>query len=244
MQEIRGVKIAMIFQDPMGALNPVYTIGFQLLEVVRHHLGIKGEEALKIILKALHDVHIQNPEQRIYDYPHQLSGGQLQRVMIAMALLCSPDILIADEPTTALDATIQKQILELLAELQKKKDMALLLITHDMGVVSKAADECIVMYATQKVEEGSVKSIFTKPAHPYAQGLFRARPTHPLKEGKLYTIKGNVPPLTELPQGCHFHPRCPDAMPICLQGEVPFFTAHQEKEHMVKCWLYKEENGK
>jgi len=242
MQAIRGAKIAMIFQDPMSALNPVYSIGYQLNEVAELHLGLKGAEAQKKILSALEDVQIQDPKLRINDYPHQLSGGQLQRVMIAMALLCEPDILIADEPTTALDVTIQKQILDLLADLQKKKEMAILLITHDMGVVSYAADECIVMYATQKVEEGSVENVFKTPLHPYSQGLFRARATHPIKEKKFYTIKGNVPPLTELPRGCRFHPRCPHVMPICKEGDVPFFNPHKEKQQTVKCWLFRENN--
>lgn len=235
MRRIRGSKIGMIFQDPMNALNPVYTIGYQLYEVVRFHLGFTGKQAERKILDALKDVHIPEPEIRIYNYPHQLSGGQLQRIMIAMALLCSPDILIADEPTTALDVTIQKQILNLITELKMRTGMAVLLITHDMGVVEKVADDVIVMYATEKVEETNKYALFQKPLHPYTQGLFKSRPSHPIKEEKFYTIKGTIPPLTALPIGCHFSTRCPFVMDVCKQ-EVPLFSPEENRQ--VKCWLY------
>ncbi|MCB1181467.1 MAG: ABC transporter ATP-binding protein [Chlamydiia bacterium] len=241
MRKLRGSKIAMIFQDPMNALNPVYTIGYQLGEVARLHLNLWGKKANEMIIQALSDVGIHDPKERLNDYPHQYSGGMLQRVMIAMALLGKPDILIADEPTTALDVTIQKQILNLMVALQKKREMAILLITHDMGVVAEMADEVIVMYATQKIEEGSVEQIFAHPSHPYSEGLFKARPTHPIKERKFYTIKGSVPHLTILPSGCHFHPRCPYVMPICQQGIVPTFVTDTQT-HQVKCWLFKDKS--
>jgi ABC-type dipeptide/oligopeptide/nickel transport system ATPase component len=171
LRRIRGGKIAMIFQNPATALNPVYTIGFQLMEVVTRHLGLKEDEAKEHVLKTLKEVYLPHPEKHFEEYPHQMSGGMLQRVMIAMAILASPDILIADEPTTALDVTIQKQILHLLRELQEKKRMALLLITHDFGVVAEIADEVLVLYKGEKVEEGSVLKIFDNPVHPYTKSL-------------------------------------------------------------------------
>ncbi|NGX55552.1 MAG: Oligopeptide transport ATP-binding protein OppD [Chlamydiae bacterium] len=237
MRKIRGSKIAMIFQDPMSALNPVYTIGSQLLEVVQLHLGLQGKEAEERAIAALEEVNLPHPKMRMREYPHQMSGGMLQRAMIAMALLCEPDVLIADEPTTALDMTIQAQILVLLSELQKKKGMGIILITHDMGVVAEIADDVIVMYASQQIEQGSVRQIFDNAAHPYTQGLFQSRPDRPLREGKLWTIKGHVPPITSIPQGCSFHPRCPDAMPFCHENPVPHFSL-SATTHKARCWLY------
>lgn len=236
MRTIRGAKIAIIFQDPNSALNPVYTIGDQMLEVVQLHLNLYGDEAIERIVKVLSEAGISSPYERLNDYPHQLSGGMKQRVMIAMALICEPDILIADEPTTALDVTIQAQVLELIKELQRKKGMAVLLITHDMGVVAEVADEVIVMYASQGVEKGTVHQIFDHMAHPYTQGLFRSRavlqPTH----ARLQSIKGSVPSLTHYPQGCRFHPRCPYMMNKCKNGPVPNFDI--EEGHTALCWLY------
>lgn len=237
MRKIRGAKISMIFQDPMGSLNPVYTIGSQLIEVAELHLNLYGDDAIACSIEALRNVGIPSPEQRFNDYPHQLSGGLKQRVMIAMALMCEPDILIADEPTTALDVTIQAQVLELIRSLQRKNGMALLLITHDMGVVAEMADEVIVMYMAQGIERGEVLEIFDHRAHPYTMGLFDSRPAIQ-KKGKLKSIKGSVPSLQNTPSGCRFHTRCPFVMPKCKKGEVPDFVIDQSPTHTAKCWLY------
>lgn len=236
MRAIRGGKIAMIFQDPSSALNPVYTIGDQLGEVAELHLGLYGDAAMHRCIQALKEVGIPRPQERLNDYPHQLSGGMRQRVMIAMALMCEPDILIADEPTTALDVTIQAQIIDLIRALQKRKNMAVLLITHDMGIVAEIADEVIVMYAAQGIEKGSTVQIFDHMAHPYTQGLFAARPSLHQPKEKLHPIKGNVPSAGQFPQGCRFHPRCPYVMDRCRHGAVPEFDV-QNREHTAKCWL-------
>lgn len=238
MRDIRGAKIAMIFQDPMSALNPVYTIGYQLAEVAELHLNLYGEAALEAAKTTLAEVGIASPEKRLNDYPHQLSGGLKQRVMIAMALMCEPDILIADEPTTALDVTIQAQVLNLIRRLQEKKGMALLLITHDMGVVAEMADDVIVMYTAQSIERGTCLEIFDHRAHPYTMGLFDSRPSVQERKGKLVSIKGTVPSFRHIPTGCRFHPRCPFAMPKCLHGNVPDFIIDGRKGHQAKCWLY------
>ncbi len=240
LRSIRGRNIAMIFQDPMSCLNPVYSIGDQLLEVAETHLGIFGDEAKKKALSALVDVGIARPKERFDDYPHQMSGGMKQRVMIAMALMCEPDILIADEPTTALDVTIQAQVLKLMKELQRKKGMALLLITHDMAVVSEMADDVVVMYATREIETGDAGSIFKSMAHPYTQALFKSLPQMHRPKEKLQVIEGSVPPIKQLPGGCHFNPRCPYVMDVCLSGEVPDFDLGGG--HKTKCWLYDKQN--
>lgn len=237
MRSIRGAKIAMIFQDPMSALNPVYTIGNQLMEVAELHLGIYGEEAWLCAIEALKDVGIPSAEERINDYPHQLSGGLKQRVMIAMALMCKPDVLIADEPTTALDVTIQAQVLDLMLELQRKMGMAILLITHDMGVVGKMADEVMVMYVAQGIENAQARELFQHPLHPYTIGLFQSRPSLENRRGKLNPIAGQVPSFRHIPAGCRFHPRCPYVMPKCQKGLVPNFTV-EDPNHQAKCWLY------
>lgn len=239
MRKIRGANIAMIFQDPMSALNPVFTIGYQLLEVAEFHLGLYDEEAVERSVEMLNVVGIPSPRERMENYPHQLSGGMKQRVMIAMALMCEPDILIADEPTTALDVTIQAQVLDLMRDLQAKMGMAILLITHDMGVVAEMAHDVVVMYATQAVESGSVGQVFRGMKHPYTEGLFQSLPNEHKPGERLHVIKGAVPPITRLPQGCHFHPRCPYVMEMCRHGEVPYFPV-ESPEHLAKCWLYRE----
>lgn len=238
MRKIRGAKIAMVFQDPISALNPVYTIENQMLEVAEMHLNLFGSEATDRIVKALEEVGIVSPATRLKDYPHQLSGGMKQRVMIAMALMCEPDILIADEPTTALDTTIQAQVLKLMRDLQDKKGMAILLITHDMGVVAEMADEVIVMYTAQGIEHGFVHDIFDHRAHPYTMGLFNARPALQPRNKKLAAIPGNVPSFKHIPKGCRFHPRCPFIMDKCKKGAVPDFAIDQKPSHIAKCWLY------
>jgi oligopeptide/dipeptide ABC transporter ATP-binding protein len=238
MRQMRGKNIAMIFQNPLTALNPVYTIGTQLVEVAETHLvGMEGAAAKDVAIKALEDVHLPDAKKLFSLYPHQLSGGMLQRVMIAMALICSPDILIADEPTTALDVTIQAQILLLLQELQERKGMAILLISHDMGVVANCAHEVIVMYAGHQIEQGSVEQLLHQPAHPYTQALLAARPDPHRRKLRLEAIPGLVPHLNQMPDGCPFHPRCKYAMKLCRQGEVPFFSL-KETDHSTECWLY------
>lgn len=238
MSALRGSSLAMIFQDPSTALNPVYTIGSQLNEVAELHLGLYGEAAFLKTIETLKKVGISVPEKRFYDYPHQLSGGMKQRIMIAMALMCEPEVLIADEPTTALDVTIQAQVLDLMRDLQSHHKMSLLLITHDMGVVAEMADEVIVMYASQVVERGNVHQIFDYPAHPYTQELFKSRPSFTKKKGELTTIKGSVPNIQHIPKGCPFHPRCPYVMEKCKTGKVPDFIIHNDPLHTARCWLH------
>jgi len=209
MRVIRGNRIAMIFQEPMTSLNPVYTIGNQIVEAVKLHQKLRGKDARDRAIEALRDVGIPAPEQRIKEYPHQMSGGMRQRVMIAMALSCNPTLLIADEPTTALDVTIQAQILDLLRKLQAEKHMSILLITHDLGVVAETADEVCVMYASKIVERAPVQELFANPMHPYTQGLFRSLPRVGENKKRLDVIPGNVPNPLHFPSGCKFHPRCP-----------------------------------
>ncbi len=239
MRRIRGRHLSMIFQDASTALNPVYSIGVQLAEMAGLHLNLYGDEAEAKCTQALSDVGIPSARERLQNYPHQLSGGMRQRVMIAMALMCEPKILIADEPTTALDVTVQAQILELLRHLQSERGMALLLITHDLGVVAEMADDVLLMYASCNVEQGTVREIFHQPAHPYTQGLFASRPNLESVKGALKPIKGSVPPLGSFPEGCHFHPRCPHTMPSCFQGAVPDFICG-EQGHKARCWLCSE----
>jgi oligopeptide/dipeptide ABC transporter ATP-binding protein len=217
LQAIRGNHIAMVFQEPLTSLNPVFTIGSQIGEAIRIHESVAKDELESRCIRLLRDVGIASPEERINDYPHQLSGGERQRVMIAMALACDPDLVIADEPTTALDVTVQAQILRLFNSLKKKRSMSVLYITHDLGVVGKTADRVYVMYAGTIAEQGTKNAIFDNPRHPYTQALLASVP-HRSKRGKrLYSIAGAVPNPAYKPQGCPFHPRCPHAIDTCRQ---------------------------
>ena len=215
MQKIRGNHIAMVFQEPMTSLNPVFTIGDQIKETIQIHEQLGKNEILRRCIQILKDVGIPSPENRLNDYPHQLSGGQRQRVMIAMALACNPDLVIADEPTTALDVTIQVQILDLFKELQEKRNMSLVYITHDLGVVANIADRIYVMYSGNIVEQGSAHDIFHNPCHPYTQGLLASLPSLKKRGSTLHSIPGAVPDPAYKPSGCPFHPRCEYATGIC-----------------------------
>jgi oligopeptide/dipeptide ABC transporter ATP-binding protein len=243
MREIRGNDIAMIFQDPMTSLNPVFTVGEQIAEALRLHRKLDKKQAWAAAIEAMKEVSIPSPERRVNDYPHQLSGGMRQRVMIAMALACDPELLIADEPTTALDVTIQAQILELLDNLRKTRKLAVLLITHDLGVVAETADRICVMYTGKIVEESDVDELFAKPKHPYTQGLLKSVPKLTVgeiaKDTRLQTIEGTVPSPTNLPDGCHFAPRCPFRMERCVHGEIPLYELPNNVK--VRCVLYDEE---
>ena len=216
LDQIRGKEISMIFQDPMSSLNPTFTIGYQIMEGLRIHLGLKKREAWVRAVELLARVGMKEPEMVMKSYPHTLSGGMRQRAIIAMALACNPKLLIADEPTTALDVSVQAQIMELLKRLQKEFRMAVLLITHDMGVVSHMADRVLVMYAGQIVEEADVEHLFDRPLHPYTRGLIKSIPQlEGEKQRRLHVIKGTVPLLSQIPEGCHFAPRCEYATEEC-----------------------------
>jgi oligopeptide/dipeptide ABC transporter ATP-binding protein len=220
MRTVRGNQISMIFQEPMTALNPVVTAGKQIMEVFRIHRRLSRREARLAAVDALRTVRMPDPERRVDEYPFQLSGGMRQRVMIAMALACEPRLLIADEPTTALDVTIQAQILNLMRQLQRERGTSILFITHDLGVVAEMADDVLIMYAGKVVEQGSVQDIFTRPAHPYTQGLMRSIPSLDApRKSKLWTVEGTVPGLRDLPSGCRFHPRCPHAASLCRETD-------------------------
>lgn len=236
MRTIRGNRISMIFQEPMTSLNPVFTIGDQIGEVFRIHQKMSRKESRQKAIEMLRIVKIPAPESRVDEYPHQLSGGMRQRVMIAMALACNPELLIADEPTTALDVTIQAQILDLMADLQKTLNMAILLITHDLGVVAEVCDYVIVMYAGKIAEKAPVKDLFKDPKHPYTKGLLHSIPKLGHKTEYLPTIEGQVPSLFKLPKGCRFQDRCPSVMAKCRIDEPVLSSVGPER--MVACWLH------
>ncbi|MFF3925814.1 ABC transporter ATP-binding protein [Paenibacillus lactis] len=236
MRKLRGNQISMIFQEPMTSLNPVFTIGDQIAEVYRIHEQLGNKQALEKAVHMLRLVGIPSPEKRISQYPFQLSGGMRQRVMIAMALACNPDLLIADEPTTALDVTIQAQILELMKELQQKLHMSIIFITHDLGIVAETCDDVAVMYCGKVVEYADVRSLFKHPKHPYTIGLMNSLPRHDVDQEALEPIRGSVPSPFDLQRGCRFAPRCPDARKLCYdqQPELSALTNRQQ----VSCWKY------
>ncbi|BCG57621.1 ABC transporter ATP-binding protein [Paenibacillus sp. URB8-2] len=236
MRKIRGNAVSMIFQEPMTSLNPLFTVGQQIIETVRLHRGLSKKEAREHAVEMLRKVGIPRPEAIIDEYPHQLSGGMRQRVMIAMSISCSPELLIADEPTTALDVTIQAQILDLIRRLNEEQGTAVMMITHDLGVVAEMCHRVAVMYAGKVVEEGSVHDIFKNPLHPYTQGLIASVPRMDETRERLYSIPGNVPILSKNMQGCRFASRCSHVMDICRQS-LPELTL-QENRHSCRCWLH------
>jgi oligopeptide/dipeptide ABC transporter ATP-binding protein len=240
MRKIRGKRISMIFQEPMTSLNPVYTIGNQLSEMFVLHEGANAKEGLERSVEMLHKVQIPAPEKRIHDYPHQLSGGMRQRAMIAMALACNPEILMADEPTTALDVTVQAQILDLMMQLRKDFDTAIMMITHDLGVIAEIANRIVVMYAGKVVEEAPTVPLFEDPKHPYTQGLLRSIPRlgdrAQGERNRLSEIRGMVPGLLNRPAACLFAPRCEYVMAICRK--IPPPLADVESGRKVRCWLH------
>ncbi|MEW6741138.1 MAG: ABC transporter ATP-binding protein [Planctomycetota bacterium] len=235
MRKVRGNEISMVFQEPMTALNPVFTVGDQIMEVIILHQRKSKREARELAIEELRRVGISSPETRVDEYPHQLSGGMKQRVMIAMALSCHPTLLIADEPTTALDVTIQAQILELLRQAQRATGMAILLITHDLGVVAEMADQVAVMYASKIVEIASTRSLFTKVRHPYTEGLFRSLPSIEAGRARLEPIPGSVPNPLDFPSGCSFRTRCPCAERVCMEQVPPLREIADG--HRVACHL-------
>ena len=243
-QDIRGSQISMIFQDPMTSLNPTMNIGSQIAETLEVHRGYSKSEAFARAIELLDMSKIPEAAKRAKQYPFEFSGGMLQRAMIAMAIACEPAILVADEPTTALDVTIQAQILDLLGDLQKETGMAIILITHDLGVVARMADEVMVMYAGKVVEKGSVDDIFYRSGHPYTQGLRQAMPTNNKSteaEQTLVAIDGSPPDLFNPPRGCAYHPRCPYAMQVCAQQAPP--TSNLGRAHQTQCWLHHDMAG-
>jgi peptide/nickel transport system ATP-binding protein len=238
MRDIRGNRISMIFQDPMMTLNPVLTIATQMTETVLAHQNVSKDDALDIALEKLKKVHIPSPEKRLQQYPHECSGGMRQRIVIAIALLTNPGLIIADEPTTALDVTIQAEIMDLLLELCASEKMSLILITHDLGVVSQITEKIVVMYAGKIVESGATRSVVHSPRHPYTQGLIKALPGIIPPGSRLNQIPGMMPNLTEIPQGCAFHPRCTISDSIC-SAEVPVLISKEQQGRLVACHMIK-----
>ncbi|ANY75734.1 MULTISPECIES: ABC transporter ATP-binding protein [Paenibacillus] len=244
MRRYRGNELAMIFQEPMTSLNPVLRIGKQLEESIMLHLGYGRKKAREHAIESLKLVGIPRADEVVDDYPHQLSGGMRQRVMIAMAMACNPKLLIADEPTTALDVTIQAQILELMNRLKKEQNMGMLLITHDLGVVAEMCDRVVVMYAGRVVEEASVTELFENPQHPYTKGLIASVPKLRQKVRRLESIPGNVPDLRNMPPGCKFAPRCPYVMERCLSQEPQLLPVANEADRKSRCWLTQDGHAK
>ncbi|KQL48498.1 peptide ABC transporter ATP-binding protein [Brevibacillus choshinensis] len=238
MQKIRGNEIAMIFQEPMTSLNPLHPIGKQISEPLRRHLGLSKQAAKERTIELLRQVGIPRADEIISDYPHQLSGGMRQRVMIAMAMACEPKLLIADEPTTALDVTIQAQILELMKKVRNERGTSIMLITHDLGVVAEMCHRVIVMYAGQIVEEADVKKLFDDPKHPYTRGLMKSMPSVNVNQERLDAIPGAVPLLSEMPAGCRFAPRCSQVMDICREKNPELLPVSDSQK--CRCWLYRE----
>jgi oligopeptide/dipeptide ABC transporter ATP-binding protein len=236
LQSLRGNEMAMIFQEPMTALNPVFRIGDQIGEILTIHKGLKGKENKTRCIELLNMVGLPRPEKVIDEYPHQLSGGMRQRVMIAMALSCNPKLLIADEPTTALDVTVQAQILDLINNLKNIHQTSILFITHDLGVIAEIADDVVVMYSGKVMEETSVQEIFNNPLHPYTVGLLNSRPDRIKRGEKLTCISGMVPSPSNMPKGCAFSPRCTKCMDICIE-KIPKLV-EVNPHHKVRCWLY------
>jgi peptide/nickel transport system ATP-binding protein len=234
LRELRGARLSMIFQEPMTSLNPAFTVGDQVAEALLRHEKTSRKEAKHNAIEMLRRVRIPSPERRARDYPHRLSGGMRQRVMIAMALACNPQLLIADEPTTALDVTIQAQILELMRALRSELGTAIILITHDLGVIAELADDVIVMYAGKVVERCPVSSLFTEPHHPYTIGLLGSIPRLDLAQQRLSAIEGTVPDAAAMPAGCRFHARCPFAVNKCREEVPPLLPI--EENHFVACW--------